>query len=156
MALLSLLQRTTSTLLPSEIKEKSLSLILKLNKLGSQFALIVHSQLVLTAMTMFEVYQLDILEHLQKHFDQLMNSFDRVKECSKGTDFFSESFIRTLLKSTLSVITFFSKFITADQYEQIIKNVIVITDKTFNEDVKSILDVISKEATKNVGFKLVF
>lgn len=71
-------------------------------------------------------------------------------------DFFTESFTKTLLKASLSICTFFSKFLTANQYEAIIKNVIVITDKAYIEDVKAILDVISKESTKNVGFKLVF
>jgi hypothetical protein len=46
--------------------------------------------------------------------------------------------------------------LSASQYETIIKNVLVISDKSFEEDVKAILDVISKEATKHVGFKLVF
>ena len=45
---------------------------------------------------------------------------------------------------------------TATQYEAIIKNVIVITHASFNDEVKAVLDVISKESTKNVGFKLVF
>jgi hypothetical protein len=45
---------------------------------------------------------------------------------------------------------------TATQYEAIIKNVIVITRGSFTDDVKAVLDVISKESTKNVGFKLVF
>ena len=45
---------------------------------------------------------------------------------------------------------------TAIQYEAIIKHVIVITRSSFNEDVKTVLDVISKESTKNVGFNLVF
>jgi hypothetical protein len=45
---------------------------------------------------------------------------------------------------------------TAAQYESIIKNVIVITRASFTDDIKAVLDVISKESTKNVGFKLVF
>jgi hypothetical protein len=36
------------------------------------------------------------------------------------------------------------------------KHALVITDKTFGEETKAILDVISKEATKHVGFKLIF
>lgn len=67
-----------------------------------------------------------------------------------------DSFTKTLLKASLSLCAFFSKFMTAIQYESIIKNVIVITRPSFNDEVKAVLDVISKESTKNVGFKLVF
>jgi len=84
-----------------------------------------------------------------------MSSFERMGD-SKSQDFFSDSFKKTLLKASLSVCTFFSKFLTANQYESLIKNVIIITDKAYNDDVKAILDVISQESTKNVGFKLVF
>lgn len=113
----------------------------------------VHSQLLLTSMTLFEVHHLDILEHLHRHFDQLSSAFGRV---SNTQDFFSESFTKTLLKSCLSICTFFSKFLTATQYESIIKHVLSVSEKTFSEDTKAILDVISKEATKHVGFKLIF
>jgi hypothetical protein len=67
-----------------------------------------------------------------------------------------DSFTKTLLKASLSLCAFFSKFMTANQYEAIIKNVIVITRPAYNDDIKAVLDVISKESTKNVGFKLVF
>lgn len=104
-------------------------------------------------MTLFEVHHLDILEHLHRYFGHLSASFVRI---SKQSDFFSESFSKTLLKSCLSLCTFFSKFLTATQYEAIIKHVLVISDKSFTEETKAILDVISKEATKHVGFKLIF
>ena len=105
-------------------------------------------------MTLFEVHQLDILEHLESHFGILMLSFSRLQKVSQ--DFFSDSFTRTLLKGCLSVSTFFSKFLSAAQYEQIIKNVLIITTKDFSEEVKAVLDVISKDSTNNVGFKLIF
>jgi hypothetical protein len=54
-----------------------------------------------------------------------------------------ESFIKTVLKAALSLITFFSKYLDADQYERILKNVLVITDEKYTEDVKAILDVVS-------------
>jgi hypothetical protein len=75
---------------------------------------------------------------------------------ASSSDFFNESYVKTLLKATLSVCTFFSKFLSASQYEDIIKNVLVITGRAFSEEVKAILDLISKESTKNVGFKLIF
>jgi hypothetical protein len=86
----------------------------------------------------------------------LVSSFKRVQQHLQSQDFFVDSFSRTLLKASLSLCAFFSKFMTAIQYEAIIKHVIVITRSSFNEDVKTVLDVISKESTKNVGFKLVF
>lgn len=156
MALLSLIQRTSSTLLMPEVKEKILNLVLGFNDHADTFSLMLHSQLVLTSMTLFEVQHLDILEHLQRYFDQLISSFSRLATVQQSTDFFAESYTKTLLKASLSVCTFFSKFLTSNQYEAIIKNVLVITDKAFTEEVKAILDVISKESTKNVGFKLIF
>jgi|LauGreDrversion4_2_1035121.scaffolds.fasta_scaffold13499_2 hypothetical protein len=107
-------------------------------------------------MTLFEVHHLDLLEHLQSYFEMLVSSFKRVQQHLQSQDFFVDSFSRTLLKASLSLCAFFSKFMTAIQYEAIIKHVIVITRSSFNEDVKTVLDVISKESTKNVGFKLVF
>jgi hypothetical protein len=107
-------------------------------------------------MTVFEVHHLDLLEHLQSYFEMLVSSFKRVQQYLQSQDFFVDSFSRTLLKASLSLCAFFSKFMTAIQYETIIKHVIVITRSSFNEDVKTVLDVISKESTKNVGFKLVF
>ena len=107
-------------------------------------------------MTLFEVHHLDLLEHLQSYFEMLVSSFKRVLQHLQSQDFFVDSFSRTLLKASLSLCAFFSKFMTAIQYEAIIKHVIVITRSSFNEDVKTVLDVISKESTKNVGFKLVF
>jgi hypothetical protein len=83
-----------------------------------------------------------------------MNSFDRIADLQINSDFFVDSFTRTLLKASLSLCTFFSKFLTSAQYESIIKNVLIIPK--YNEEVKAVLDVISKESTKNVGFKLVF
>jgi hypothetical protein len=44
-----------------------------------------------------------------------MSSFERMGD-SKSQDFFSDSFKKTLLKASLSVCTFFSKFLTANQY----------------------------------------
>jgi hypothetical protein len=67
-----------------------------------------------------------------------------------------DSFTKTLLKASLSLCAFFSKFMTATQYEAIIKHVIVITRPAYYQEVKAVLDVVSKESTKNVGFKLVF
>jgi len=107
-------------------------------------------------MTLFEVHHLDLLEHLQSYFEMLVSSFKRVQQHLQSQDFFADSFSRTLLKASLSLCAFFSKFMTAIQYEAIIKHVIVITRSSFNEDVKTVLDVISKESTKNVGFNLVF
>ena len=70
-------------------------------------------------------------------------------------DFFADSFGRTLLKASLSIIMFFSKFLTANQYEEIIKCALVLpTD--FETEVKYILDLISREATKAAGLKLIF
>jgi hypothetical protein len=63
-----------------------------------------------------------------------MSSFERVA-VTKTQDFFSDSFKKSLLKASLSVSTFFSKFLTANQYESLIKNVIIITDKAYNDDV---------------------
>ncbi|TNV87638.1 hypothetical protein FGO68_gene2900 [Halteria grandinella] len=153
MALFSLFQRVISTQLSADAKEKILKLVLSFNDVAASFNLMVHSQLMLTSMTLFEVYHLDILEHLHRYFEQLSSSFARV---SQQADFFSESFTKTLLKSCLSICTFFSKFLTATQYESIIKHVLVISSKQFSEETKAILDVISKEATKHVGFKLIF
>ena len=156
MALFSLLQRTASTLLNSETKAKIVKLVLGFSQHMHQLSIMVHSQLILTAMTLFEVHHLDLLEHLQSYFEMLVSSFKRVQQHLQSQDFFVDSFSRTLLKSSLSLCAFFSKFMTAIQYETIIKHVIVITRSSFNEDVKTVLDVISKESTKNVGFKLVF
>ena len=107
-------------------------------------------------MSLFEVHHLDILEHLQTYFEQLIRSFERLNGIEENQDFFGESFTKSLLKASLSVCTFFSKYLSAKQYEAVIKNVLVITGKSFSDDVDSILDVITKESTKNVGFKLVF
>jgi hypothetical protein len=71
-------------------------------------------------------------------------------------DFFVDSFTKTLLKASLSLCTFFSKFLSSNQYEDIIKNVLIISRAAYKDEVKAVLDVISKESTKNVGFKLVF
>jgi hypothetical protein len=78
MALLSLLQRTASTLLNSETKSKIVNLVLGFGQHMQQLSMMVHSQLMLTAMTLFEVHHLDLLEHLQKYFDMLELSFTRV------------------------------------------------------------------------------
>lgn len=65
-----------------------------------------------------------MLEHLQTYFDLLMGSFDRLE--SSG-DFFMDSFTRTALKSVLSLVTFFSKYLSSEQYEQVIKRVLLIS-----------------------------
>jgi len=78
-------------------------------------------------MTLFEVHHLDLLEHLQSYFEMLVSSFKRVLQHLQSQDFFVDSFSRTLLKASLSLCAFFSKFMTAIQYEAIIKHVIVIT-----------------------------
>ena len=84
----------------------------------------------------------------------LTSSYERVH--TADGDFFIDSFTKTILKASLSLCTFFSKFLNANQYEQIIKNVLIVSRPSFNEEVKAVLDVISKDSTKNVGFKLVF
>lgn len=152
--MMSLLQRTASTLLNKEIKEKILTLVLGFGKHKANFSLMLHSQLILTSMTLFEVNHLEILEHLEAYFDMLISSFERVHNVE--TDFFVDSFTKTILKASLSLCTFFSKFLNAKQYEQVIKNVLIICRPAYKEEVKTVLDVISKESTKNVGFKLVF
>jgi hypothetical protein len=106
-------------------------------------------------MTLFEVNHLEILEHLEPYFDMLIGSFERVHNIDSA-DFFVDSFTKTILKASLSLCTFFSKFLSAAQYESVIKNVLIISRPAYKEEVKAVLDVISKESTKNVGFKLVF
>lgn len=78
MALFSLVQRIISSLLPKDVKEKIINLLLGFNDQGASFSMMLHSQLILTSMTLFEVYQLDILEHLQRYFNQLDQSFSRL------------------------------------------------------------------------------
>lgn len=77
--------------------------------------MMLHSQLILTAMTLFEVNHLEILEHLENYFALLIESFERVHNVE--ADFFVDSFTKTMLKSSLSLCTFFSKFLSATQYE---------------------------------------
>lgn len=69
MALFSLFQRVISTQLSADAKEKILKLVLSFNDVAASFNLMVHSQLMLTSMTLFEVYHLDILEHLHRYFE---------------------------------------------------------------------------------------
>lgn len=104
---------------------------------------------------MFEVYQTDILKHLPTYFDSLSQAFARLHSMPESEDFFTDSFYRTVLKASLSVCTFFSKFLNANQFESMIKNVIVVPT-TYEQEVKQIMDVLSKETIKNVGLKLVF
>ncbi len=111
-----------------------------LEKANESFSLILHSQLIINAMSIFEVRHLDVLEHLPTYFDLLKLSFSRLELNNK--DFFSESYTKSLLKATLSLCTFFAKFLTALQYESIINNVIVLSDD-YQSEVKACLDVIS-------------
>lgn len=53
-----------------------------------------------------------------------------------------DSFTRTAIKSVLSLITFFSKYLSSEQYEKVIKHVLLIA-ATFEAEVKAVLDVIS-------------
>ena len=98
-------------MLPKELKEKILALVLGYGKHKESFSLMLHSQLMLTAMTIFEVNHLEILEHLESYFEMLTSSFERVHNVE--TDFFVDSFTKTILKGSLSLCTFFSKFLNA-------------------------------------------
>jgi hypothetical protein len=93
-------------------------------------------------MTLYEVNHLEILEHLESYFEMLTGSFERVHNVE--TDFFVDSFTKTILKASLSLCTFFSKFLSAQQYESIIKNVLIISRPAYKDEVKAVLDVISK------------
>ena len=63
-ALFSILQRTTSTLLPQATKARALKLVLQYLAEPDQWSLLLHSQLLLTATTIFEIYHLEVLENL--------------------------------------------------------------------------------------------
>ncbi len=55
----------------------------------------------------------------------------------------------------MSLSTFFSKFLNADQYEQIFQKVIILSD-IYEKEVSQIFEVITKEASKSTGFLVLF
>eukprot|EP00347_Sterkiella_histriomuscorum_P023758 403333488 len=155
-ALFCLITRTFTSQLSIEMKQQILDLSFQYISLSEQFSMILTSQLILTLMTVFEVQQLDILEHLPRFITHLIRSFQRLHIEGTDQEFFEESYSKTLLKATLSLITFFSKFLTATQYEELIINVLVVASTEHNQEVIQIFDLIAKESSKNIQFKLIF
>ncbi|CDW83415.1 heat repeat-containing protein 1 [Stylonychia lemnae] len=154
-ALFSLIERTYSNLQSVETKRNILDLTIKYLKNAENYGFFLHSQLILNLVNIFEVQQLEILEHLPQYIDQIIAAFKRLDQSEESRDFFTDSFTKTVLKASLSVCVYFSKFMTPLQYQQILENVIVIPDNYENE-VKQILEIIAQVSTQAAGLKVIF
>lgn len=74
---------------------------------------------------------------------------------SNAEEFFNESFTRASLKSILSTLTLFPKFLNALQLEGLLSNSI-IAQKHFGGEVDDILRVTSTSAQAAIGLRIVF
>lgn len=110
---------------------------------------------MLTQTQLFEVYHTDILEHLTEHVDHVLSAFSRALKARKDEEFFHESFTKAALKSSLSIVTMFAKFLNTSQLEAILKYVLVV-DKIFQREVESVLQVVSHDGPQNIGLKQLF
>jgi len=99
-------------------------------------------------MTLFEVHQTEILEHLPQHVEQLLACFARG---SAADEFFRHSFIQACLKSALSVVTLFYRFMRQKDIENIIQASVILGSE-FQNDVKPVLGVVGTQTSSKALF----
>lgn len=112
-----------------------------------KYPLTLVTQLILTQMTLFEVHQTEILEHLPQHVEQLLACFAR----GSADEFFRHSFIQACLKSALSVVTLFYRFLRQKDIENIIQASVILGSE-FQYDVKPVLGSIGTQASSKALF----
>lgn len=140
----ALLARTATTKLPGALQKESLELTLRYLNMDivRNDCPLLYSQLILTGMTLFEVYETSILEEMPSFFDVLVSGFK-----SLG-DEFSESVLRALLKASLSIVTFFYKFLSAQMIGSLVAETLVLP-QLFQDEVTELFGALGKEAARS-------
>lgn len=151
--LFALISKVASNELPEETQDQLLTLSMGYLDNQEKYALTLNTQLILTQSQLFEVYQTKLLEKLSGHIEHLLRAFAR--SASSKDEFFGESFTRAILKASLSLVTFFAKFLNVTQLEQLLKSILV-QDKSFESEVQNILNVVSNDGLKSIGLKQMF